>query len=164
MKYSAERVVWGLLRIAMGWVFLWGFLDKVFGLGFSTAPEQAWLMGGSPTTGFLSFATKGPFAEIFKSMAGNVLVDWLFMIGLFCIGVSLILGIGVRIAGYSGALMLILMYLAGFIPPEHNPIVDEHIVNALVMLGLTAVPSGEYLGFGKWWAKQGLVRKYSIFR
>src|ERR671919_2338782 len=27
---------WGVLRIAMGTTFLWAFLDKAFGLGFST--------------------------------------------------------------------------------------------------------------------------------
>ncbi|MFC4062642.1 hypothetical protein ACFOWE_30465, partial [Planomonospora corallina] len=26
----------GVARIALGWVFLWAFLDKMFGLGFAT--------------------------------------------------------------------------------------------------------------------------------
>ena len=25
-------MVWGLLRMAVGWIFLWGFLDKLVGL------------------------------------------------------------------------------------------------------------------------------------
>ncbi len=29
-------VVMGLLRLALGWTFLWAFLDKMFALGFST--------------------------------------------------------------------------------------------------------------------------------
>ena len=33
-------VVWGLLRIAMGWTFLWAFLDKAFALGFSTGRNR----------------------------------------------------------------------------------------------------------------------------
>ena len=28
--------VFGILRVAMGWTFLWAFLDKAFGLGFGT--------------------------------------------------------------------------------------------------------------------------------
>ena len=38
----------GLLRILMGWLFLWTFLDKTFGLGFATTAEKAWIAGGSP--------------------------------------------------------------------------------------------------------------------
>ena len=61
-------VFWGLLRIAMGWIFLSAFLDKCFGLGFATGrdPEtgaidfgsaDAWINGGSPTDGFLPSAS-----------------------------------------------------------------------------------------------------------
>lgn len=35
-------------RLVIGWVFLWAFLDKVFGFGFSTPSERAWINGGSP--------------------------------------------------------------------------------------------------------------------
>ena len=28
--------VFGILRVAMGWTFLWAFIDKLFGLGFAT--------------------------------------------------------------------------------------------------------------------------------
>lgn len=164
MKTSFAKNVWGLVRIAIGWIFLWPFLDKLFGLGFTTTPDHAWLAGSSPTTGFLTGATKGPFAGIFQAMAGSAFVDWLFMIGILCIGVALMLGIGVRIACYSGALMLVLMFLAGFIPPEHNPIIDEHLIYAITLIGLALMPSGEWLGFGKAWAKTGLVKKYPILK
>ena len=36
-----DKYVWGALRIGVGWIFLWGFLDKLFGLGFATARENA---------------------------------------------------------------------------------------------------------------------------
>lgn len=51
--------------------------DKIFGLGFSTTSDNAWLVGGSPTSGFLTFATQGPFASFFQSLAGSVFVDWI---------------------------------------------------------------------------------------
>ncbi len=35
-----ESYIWGALRIAMGWIFLWSFLDKLFGFGFSTSPDR----------------------------------------------------------------------------------------------------------------------------
>ncbi len=44
------------LRLALGFEFLWAFLDKTFGLGYSTPSTQASINGGSPTKGFLSGA------------------------------------------------------------------------------------------------------------
>jgi len=164
MTNQNAQGMWGLIRICMGWVFLWPFLDKLLGLGFSTAPENAWILGASPTTGFLKFGTGGPFAEIFQSLAGNPLVDWIFMLGLLGIGLALLFGIGVRIAGYSGALLLILMYLASAIPPEHNPFIDDHIIYALVLIALTFEASGTKFGFGKWWQKKKLVQRFPILR
>ena len=159
---TATDYLLGAARLSRGWIFFWGFIDKLFGLGFATAAAKAWIAGGSPTFGFLSFGAKGPFAEIFKGMAGMVVVDWMFMLGLLTIGVTLMLGIGVRLGAYIGVLMLLLMYTAGFILPEHNPIIDEHIVYAIIMLTLAATGAGRYLGLGKVWAKTGLVKRFPI--
>jgi thiosulfate dehydrogenase [quinone] large subunit len=79
-----------LTRISLGLIFLWAFFDKLLGLGFATASDSSWILGTSPTTGFLQFATKGPFATVFQSMAGNMVVDYLFMAGLLFIGICLI--------------------------------------------------------------------------
>ena len=65
-----------LLRITTGFVFLWAFLDKLFGWGYATPSKGAWINGGSPTKGFLSHST-GPFSGVFKDMAGNGIVNWL---------------------------------------------------------------------------------------
>ena len=155
--------VWGTLRLAMGWTFFWAFLDKLFGLGFATAAETAWLEGGSPTAGFLTFATKGPFAGIYQGIAGSGAVEWLFMLGLLGIGLPLLLGIGVRLAAASGVVMMMLMYTAASIVPEHNPFLDDHIINAIIMVGLI-VTGGGYLGLGDLWAKTRLVRKFAILK
>ena len=79
---NKTNYVWGLLRLSIGWIFLWGFIDKLFGLGFATKADSAWLAGGSPTFGFLKFAVKGPFAGFYHGLAGSAAVDWLFMAGL----------------------------------------------------------------------------------
>jgi thiosulfate dehydrogenase (quinone) large subunit len=161
MNLKNEQYVWAFLRLSLGLTFFWAFIDKLLGLGFATKPENSWLAGGSPTTGFLKSATKGPFASFYQSLAGNVFVDYLFMIGLLLIGLSLILGIGVKIAGYSGAFLLLLMWTA-LIPPTNHPFLDDHIIYGIVMLGLTFVKSGNWLGFGKWWSKTKLVKKYKF--
>src|ERR1700709_1499163 len=67
------------LRLAIGFEFLWAFLDKTFGLGYHTASAKAWVHGGSPTTGFLSGVNTGPLQGTFHSLAGVTFVDWLFM-------------------------------------------------------------------------------------
>jgi thiosulfate dehydrogenase (quinone) large subunit len=63
--------VWAITRISLGWIFLWAFLDKAFGLGRATPAENAWLDGGSPTNGFLANAPTGPFENLYKDLAGR---------------------------------------------------------------------------------------------
>ncbi|HBF67380.1 MAG TPA: hypothetical protein DDW36_03080 [Candidatus Magasanikbacteria bacterium] len=163
MRHKSVDYVFALLRLGIGWIFLWAFLDKVFALGFSTQPGKGWLSGFSPTEGFLKFATKGPFAELYQSLAGIAVVDWLFMLGLLLIGLAFMLGMGMRIATYSGVLMYAFMYTAGFIPPEHNPFLDEHIMFPLLMIGLNMMHAGRVWGLGAWWSKTQLVKKFPIF-
>lgn len=129
-----KKIILGLVRILLGWTFLWAFFDKLFGLGFNTSAESAWVNGGSPTYGFLMHGTKGPFVDFYQMLAGQAWVDWLFMAGLLFIGISFITGILVKYSGWFGALLMLLMYTAGFLPPEHNPVVDDHLINALLFV------------------------------
>ena len=155
--------VWAVTRLALGWVFLWAFLDKTFGLGHETASEAAWVNGGSPTEGFLANAPTGPFKDFFNDIAGAAWADWLFMIGLAGIGIALIAGIGMRIAAAAGTVLLVLMW-AAVLPPENNPFMDDHLIYAMVLIGLAAVNAGDTWGLGKQWATTGLVRSYPILR
>jgi thiosulfate dehydrogenase [quinone] large subunit len=109
-----------VVRISLGFVFLWAFLDKTFGWNYATPAERAWIEGGSPTKGFLSGVDVGPFAGFFNDIAGQAWADWLFMLGLLGIGVALILGIGLRIAAGAAALMMVLMWFAEFPPAQTN--------------------------------------------
>jgi hypothetical protein len=88
------------IRLAPGWVFLWAFLDKLFGLGLSTAYPCRELLAerGQPHRWVLGKAATGPFTGFYHSIAGSVVVDVLFMAALLGIGIALILGIGMRIA------------------------------------------------------------------
>jgi thiosulfate dehydrogenase [quinone] large subunit len=144
------RLVWATLRLAMGWTFFWAFADKLFGLGYATEAGKGWIDGGSPTFGFLNFAAKGPFAETYKGLAGAESIEWMFMLGLLGIGLPLLLGIGVRIAGSIGIMMYALMYTA-LIGPENNPFLDDHIVGIIIMAGLVLAAAGSPIGLGKLW-------------
>ncbi|GAB3428061.1 DoxX family protein [Flindersiella endophytica] len=154
--------IWGLTRVALGWVFLWAFLDKLFGFGYSTPSDRAWLNGGSPTEGYLS-GVDGPFRSFFNPMAGEPWADWLFMVGLAAIGVALILGIGVRIAAVAGTVLLVMMWMAAW-PIESNPFLDDHLVYALVLIGLAIVNAGDTVGLGRPWSRTSLVRAMPALR
>ena len=155
---KATRYTLAGLRIALGWVFLWAFIDKLFGLGFATKAESAWIDGGSPTKGFLGNAVSGPFAGMYNSFAGAAWADWLFMIGLAAIGTALILGIGMRLAAAGGGLLLVLMFTA-VLPPENNPFMDDHLVYAGVLAVLALTAAGNTLGLGKQWTKLPIVQR-----
>ena len=162
-KHPTYKNAWyalALTRFMLAFVFLWAFIDKTFGLGFATSSESAWVSGGSPTAGFLSFAVnpESPLADMFKGLAGQAWVDWVFMLGLLGIGLALLLGVGLRIAAVSGTIMLVLMYLAVF-PLENNPLVDDHIVYAVV-LWVIALSRREW-SITDWWLSKPFVKKNS---
>jgi len=123
-----------------------------------TEAEHAWIHGGSPSLGFLS-GSVGPFAAFYQAIAGAGVVNWLFMVGLLGIAVALLLGVGVRIAAVSGAVMTILMWSAS-LPPQNDVFMDNHIIYALVLLGLALGGAGNTLGLGRLWTQTSLVRRF----
>ena len=155
---TAARYVFAAVRIALGTVFLWAFLDKLFGLGHETASKAAWINGGHPTTGFLKFAAAGPFKGFYNSIAGSAWADWLFMLALLGIGIALILGIGMRIAAVSATVLLVMMFTA-VLPPENHVFMDDHLIYAGTIIGLTLIGAGTTLGLGQWWNRTALVQK-----
>ncbi|GAA4562821.1 hypothetical protein [Planotetraspora kaengkrachanensis] len=152
---------WAVARIAIGWIFLWAFLDKVFGWGFATPADRAWIHGGSPTTGFLKGTSGNALGGLFSDLAGQAWVDWLFMAGLLGVGTALVLGAGMRITAATGGLLLVFMWAAS-LPLETNPFLDEHIVYAVVLLGLALTRAGDTLGVGGWWRNTAIVRRFPI--
>ncbi|MBB2943560.1 thiosulfate dehydrogenase [quinone] large subunit [Actinoplanes lutulentus] len=159
LTHTAARSL-AVLRIATGFVFLWAFLDKTFGFGYATPSARAWINGGSPAKGFLGSLETGPFADAFHSMAGNPVVDWLFMLGLLGIGAALIAGIGLRISAVATALMMAFMWVAEWPPASgsSNPIVDYHVIYALAAAVLALTYAGHTWGLGRRWATLPLVQ------
>jgi thiosulfate dehydrogenase (quinone) large subunit len=155
---TAVRYLLAGIRLALGWIFLWAFLDKTFGLGHETVAAKSWLNGGSPTKGFLGSAAKGPFAGFYHSIAGAGLTDVLFMAALLGVGVALILGIGMRVAAAAGALLTVMMWTA-VLPPASNPFMDDHLIYAAVLIVLALLGAGNTLGLGRVWANLPLVRR-----
>jgi thiosulfate dehydrogenase [quinone] large subunit len=161
-RASALSYTLALARLSIGFIFLWAFVDKLFGLGYATPSERAWVNGGSPTSGFLS-GVEGPFKGLFSSMAGHAWADWLFMAGLAGIGIALMAGIAMRIAAASGALMLVFMWMAS-LPLANNPFMDDHLVYAFVVIALALTNAGDTLGLGKVWHRLDLVKRLAVLR
>jgi thiosulfate dehydrogenase [quinone] large subunit len=158
VRSLAARRALAVLRLMFGFYFLWAFVDKTFGLGFATPAERAWINGGSPTKGFLS-GVEGPFAGVYNAIAGNAFIDILFMVGLLGIGLALVLGIGMRIAAVSGAVLYVLMWTAA-LPMTTNPILDDHLTGAMTLIVLALTAAGTTWGLGQWWSSQSFIQKH----
>jgi thiosulfate dehydrogenase (quinone) large subunit len=168
LTHTAARAL-AVLRISTGFVFLWAFLDKTFGLGYSTPSAKAWINGGNPTKGFLSSVDLGPFQSAYHSMAGTWWANWLFMLGMLGVGIALIAGIGLRIAAVSAFLIMGLMWFAEFPFAQHtsagaasgstNPLTDYHFIYAVVVVVMALTYAGHTWGLGRWWAKLPFVRR-----
>jgi thiosulfate dehydrogenase [quinone] large subunit len=155
---TALRHVWAVIRLGMAWTFAWPFFDKLFGLGHQTTSAHAWINGGNPTKGFLS-GSVGAFSSFYQSIAGAGIVNWLFMLGLLALAISLSFGIAMRFAAVAGSVMLVLMWSAS-LPPSDDLFLDNHIIYALLLVGLALAGAGNTLGLGRRWTKTNLVQRY----
>ncbi|MDM7832403.1 DoxX family protein [Cellulomonas edaphi] len=169
---SRARIALALARLATGFIFLWAFLDKTFGLHYSTGaavaegePSLSWIDGGTPSQGFLKFGTTGPLKDFFGDIASPA-TDWLFMLGMLGVGLAVMLGIGLRVSAVAGSLIMALMWLAEW-PLQQgstNPLIDYHVIYALVLIIAALTFAGDTWGLGKWWANLPIVQKYTWLR
>lgn len=171
VRSSVARKLLAIARIVIGFFFLWPFLDKLFGLGFATPAGKGWLAGTAPAQGFIK-GIKNPLGAILQPIFGNPFGDVLFMFALLAIGVAMIFGAGLRIAAIGGAILVGLMYLAELpfaqtamvngqlVRGATNPIVDDHWLEALVLLICAFTLAGDTWGVGKIWARMTHGNKF----
>ncbi|MFJ3957437.1 hypothetical protein [Arthrobacter sp. NPDC090010] len=145
---SASRAL-AALRILLGLIFAWAFVDKLFGLGFSTPAGRGVLNGKSPTKGYLG-SLDGWLSDPLGALAGQWWVDLLFMAGLGVLGLTLLLGIALRAAAWTGALLLALMWLS-MLPLQDNPVLDQHVIYAAALFVLAATDAGATWGLARAW-------------
>ncbi len=99
-----QVVLWILtiIRIAIGWHFLYEGISKLAGDGWSSAPFLA--------------GSKWIFAPLFNSMAESAaivsVVDFLNIWGMILVGLGLIFGILTKWASLGGAIMLFFYFIA----------------------------------------------------
>ena len=93
----------------------------------------------------------------------NFVNEW----GLTLLGVSLILGIGVRLSSILGAALMMLYYFPVLefpYPNTHSYIVDEHVIYALVLLVLAALRAGRTWGLENWCSRFPVCSKFPRLR
>lgn len=156
------------LRLLTGFVFLWTFLDKTFGLGYATRSGTGWIDGGSSTKGFLGGVAAGPMESAFHDWAGAARADWLFMLGLLAIGLALTRGrAAARRRGGHGddgadadrtvaARPAPVRRVAEQVP---GPDREYHVIYAVVLIALAAAGAGATWGLGKAWARLPIVSR-----
>lgn len=149
-----------VLRIAIGWMMLWPFFDKLLGLGFQTAPGSGVVDGGSPSS-FVVYVASGIFKDLFTSLAGNSIIDLIFMAGLLIIGITLILGFAAKLTSIAMTAFLILMYML-VVPPTDNPVIDYHITWILAIWAIYFLGGYERLSIYSRWKEFSLVKRFPI--
>lgn len=145
-KWQLSALV--IVRVLIGWQFLYEGLVKVFNTNWSAAS-------------YLN-AAQGPFAYIFKSMTSNTsLIDVLNFCnqwGLILVGFSLIAGLLSRWACIGGMALLSMYYLCN--PPfiglditgnaEGNYlIVNKNLIELFTLLILFFFPTGRIIGLDR---------------
>ena len=163
-RFDEDRgaFIFGILRVLLGAMLFWAFLDKMFGLGYATPAGAGFIDGGSPTKGFLIGASKGTFGWLFEPMVDiSGVLDVVILLAMFALGVGLILGIGKKLCCIGGMAMFFVFYLAMF-PLANNPILDEHVIYIVVLAGVLFTDSCRSIGFGRMWKDTALVKRFPI--
>ena len=68
-----------------------------------------------------------------------------------------------RLACATGALLYVLMWTV-VLPPENNPVLDDHLLAAVTLLVLALTHAGDTWGLGRWWQGTRVVRALPVLR
>jgi len=141
-----------LMRVTIGWHFLYEGYVKIISTGWSAA-------------GYLH-AAPGPFAGLFEFVVDHAwmvkFADFVMLYGLTAIGLCLILGFFTRIAALGAAGLLLLFYISNppligvqFMPGEGSYlIVNKNLVELTAAMVLVVFPSGLFWGLDRLFVKE----------
>jgi len=147
MSKQYRTYVFTILRIVIGWHLLYEGVVKLFNPNWSSASylmESKWLFSG-----------------VFHWLIGNnstlQVIDFLNIWGLILIGFCLFVGLFTRSASISGALLLLLYYVAN--PPfvyssmpstSHFYIFNYNLIEAIALLALASLHKDYLWGIQRW--------------
>ena len=55
--------------------------------------------------------------------------------------------------------MYVLMWTV-VLPPENNPVIDDHLLGAVTLVALALLNAGNTWGLGHWWSSTAAVERY----
>lgn len=143
-----------ILRLSLGWMMFYAGITKIMTPNWSAA---FYLKDAQTFPGFYHWLTQ-PGLIGFVSFIN----EW----GLTLLGLSLILGLGVRLSSWLGAALMLLYYFPVLKFPylEHSYIIDEHIIYAAVLVYFATVRAGRVMGLENWCANLPICRRYPTLR
>lgn len=149
-----QKLALVFLRLTLGWIFLYAGISK-----FMT---ENWSAGG-----FLKGAKA--FQGMYAYFADPSILPYVSAVNkwaLLLLGLSLILGIFIRLSAPLGAILMVLYFLPRGLPhPDATSyIVDSHWVYAAGLLILAAFHAGRVWGLATWCTKLPLCKKYPKIR
>jgi len=155
IESKLDRGIIFVLRILMGWTFLYAGVRQVSG-NFDVAD-------------FLSHVdTLHNFYAIFATPTMLPITDFLVKWGHLLIGLSLISGLLVRISGPFGILLMIIYYFAymkfPYIESKINFLFDMHLVYATVIVYLIAHRAGHVWGLDGLVEEMHMVDEYPMLK
>ena len=144
-----------LLRLAMGWFMFYAGITKVLNPAWSAV---GYLKGAKTFPAFYQWLLSPGILPVV-----NFINEW----GLTLLGVSLILGIFVRLSSSLGAVLMLLYYfpiLQFPYPNSFSYIVDEHIIYALALILLASFRAGRVWGLENWCANLPICSRFPRIR
>lgn len=156
-RYSTfDRGIILYFRFAMAWTFLYAASHQVFDPTFSVA-------------GFLSHTkTFHDFYAVFTIPSVAPIITFLVSYGHLLIGLSLLLGLMVRVSATFGIMLMLVYWTAHmdfpFIESTNNFLVDYHLVYAGVLVYLIAKRAGHVFGLDAVAERLALVEHHPSLR
>jgi len=150
-----ERITLFALRIAIGWLMFYAGITKILNPEWSAG---GYLGGAKTFAGFYGWLASSAMLPLV-----NFINEW----GLTLLGLSLILGLFVRLFSVFGGVLMLLYYLPILdfpYPNAHSFIVDEHIVYALLLFFFAAARAGRVWGLENWCGRLPLCSRFPRLR
>jgi thiosulfate dehydrogenase [quinone] large subunit len=141
-----------LLRLLLGWFM---FID---GLQILLTPNWS-------ANGFLLSAKTFPAFYAWVATIGSWWISPLNAWAITLVGVALLLGVGVRVASWVGAALMILYYFPHYVFPivPNGYIVEEHLIYCVAFILIAVFPAAQSFGLGSYF-RTTLLGKLPIVR
>ena len=139
-----------ILRVITGWLMFYAGITKILDPAWSAA---GYLLNAKTFPGLFAW-----FAQPAVLPVTNFINEW----GLTLLGVSLILGLGVRFSSVLGVILMLLYYfpVADFPFVAHGFIVDDHLIYAAALAFFAAIRAGRWFGLETWCANLPICRRF----